>query len=151
MLLFFKIHKVYILLLIVFFLLLSNSYIEAVGDPGRVVELFIKEINKDRYSKAYLLFSKGLKQEVTLQQFKKSFNNVKSVSLLKKTVIEQRYNIARIKLKIASSEWAEGKLVKKQYNGSIVLIPEVKQWKLLQVYLEEIVTNGKKEKKIRSL
>lgn len=145
---FFKIYKRKKYLTFLLFALLPAVFLlegETLEDPRRVITTFIQQINNNAYPDAYSAFSNGLKEEVTFDKFKDAFRKVKKLHLLSCRVVEQRKKLVRLKLKITAKELEEGKLLKRQYNGTIVMIPERNKWKLIQIILEETDHKQNKE------
>lgn len=127
-----------IIVFVVFVILLSSFTLDSYAQqvPNKVVNFFMEQINTKNYKKAYSTFSHGLQQEVSFDKFKNGFRRVVMVHILNKKVVEANKEIVRIKLEVLTKEWEEGKLYKRKYKGSVVLVPEKNNWKFIQVILD---------------
>jgi len=119
--------------------------------PRKVVHTFFNLVHQGRYQEAYDCFSKSVRREVSMQEFKKGAQDVKYLKLLEIKVQDKENNLIKLKVRAIIHLFYKSNLYEAVYEGKVNLYLEKNTWKIETVNLKAvsqktIKTNVKPEK-----
>jgi hypothetical protein len=121
------------------FLLTLAPFASQYQTPIEVLKVFVADINKQNYRKAYLLFSLPLMQKVGYADFREGAKRVKWAKLLSARLISKTTTMAkaRVLLEDLEKDPEETQWRKRRYSGIVVMLREKGHWRFIQIIIDK--------------